>query len=174
MSAARAPDPLSPAPSPETRELIMDGFKSIVVDIDATAPVQPALRRAVYLARTCGARLTIVDVLSVPSYARRYLSPGLEEELLVRRREDLARIAGGVEEVPADAKLLSGRPATALIEEVVSDYVVAEGVDLVVMGTVARRGIAGLLIGNTAERVLRRLPCSVLAVKPEEFAGPGA
>ena len=48
----------------------------------------------------------------------------------------------------------------------------AEGIDLVVMGTVARSGIAGMLIGNTAERVLRKLPCSVLAVKPEGFTSP--
>ena len=40
------------------------------------------------------------------------------------------------------------------------------------MGTMARSGIAGLLIGNTAERVLRKLPCSVLAVKPDGFVSP--
>lgn len=43
---------------------------------------------------------------------------------------------------------------------------------LVVMGTVARAGIAGLLIGNTAEAVLEQLNCSVLAVKPEGFVSP--
>lgn len=32
----------------------------------------------------------------------------------------------------------------------------AHGIDLVIMGTVARSGIAGLLIGNTAERLLRK------------------
>ena len=48
----------------------------------------------------------------------------------------------------------------------------AEGIDLVVMGTVARAGIAGMLIGNTAERVLRKLPCSVLTVKPDGFVSP--
>ena len=44
--------------------------------------------------------------------------------------------------------------------------------DLVVMGTVARTGIAGLLIGNTAEAVLEQLQCSVLAVKPTGFISP--
>ncbi|MGV8943329.1 universal stress protein [Thermomonas sp.] len=43
---------------------------------------------------------------------------------------------------------------------------------LVVMGTVARTGIAGLLIGNTAEAVLEQLQCSVLAVKPSGFVSP--
>lgn len=44
--------------------------------------------------------------------------------------------------------------------------------DLVVMGTVARTGIAGLFIGNTAEAVLEQLNCSVLAVKPAGFVSP--
>ncbi|ABA59396.1 Universal stress protein, UspA [Nitrosococcus oceani ATCC 19707] len=44
--------------------------------------------------------------------------------------------------------------------------------DLVVMGTVARTGIAGLLIGNTAEAILEQLQCSVLAVKPPGFVSP--
>ena len=41
-----------------------------------------------------------------------------------------------------------------------------------VMGTLSRSGVDGLLIGNTAERILRRLECSVLAVKPEGFRTP--
>lgn len=44
--------------------------------------------------------------------------------------------------------------------------------DLVVMGTVARTGIAGLFIGNTAEAILEQLQCSVLAVKPPGFVAP--
>lgn len=44
--------------------------------------------------------------------------------------------------------------------------------DLVVMGTVARTGIAGWLIGNTAEAILEQLQCSVLAVKPPGFVSP--
>jgi len=44
--------------------------------------------------------------------------------------------------------------------------------NLVVMGTVARTGIAGLIIGNTAEAILDQLMCSVLAVKPPGFKSP--
>ena len=46
------------------------------------------------------------------------------------------------------------------------------GADVVVMGTLSRAGVRGLLIGNTAETVLGRLNCSVLTVKPEEFQTP--
>jgi len=45
-------------------------------------------------------------------------------------------------------------------------------IDLIVMGTVARTGIPGFFIGNTAERILSRVDCSVLAVKPKGFVTP--
>jgi nucleotide-binding universal stress UspA family protein len=44
--------------------------------------------------------------------------------------------------------------------------------DLVIMGTVARTGIPGLFMGNTAESILYQLDCSVLAVKPPGFVTP--
>jgi len=44
--------------------------------------------------------------------------------------------------------------------------------DLVVMGTVARTGIPGLIMGNTAESILNNIGCSVLAVKPPGFVTP--
>jgi nucleotide-binding universal stress UspA family protein len=44
--------------------------------------------------------------------------------------------------------------------------------DVVVMGTVARTGLDGVLIGNTAENVLQQIGRSVLAVKPEGFVSP--
>jgi len=42
--------------------------------------------------------------------------------------------------------------------------------DILVMGAVTRRGLARIFIGSTAERVLERLPCDVLVVKPIDFA----
>jgi nucleotide-binding universal stress UspA family protein len=68
---------------------------------------------------------------------------------------------------PGAVHLLRGRP-----EQVLPRFAEAEGVDLIVMGTVARSGIAGLVIGNTAETILQRVRCSVLAVKPEGFVSP--
>ena len=45
-------------------------------------------------------------------------------------------------------------------------------VDLIAMGTVGRNGIEGLLLGNTADKVLDHCDCSVLAVKPDGFVSP--
>lgn len=44
--------------------------------------------------------------------------------------------------------------------------------DVIVMGTLARTGIPGLLMGNTAESVLRQTKRSVLALKPDRFKSP--
>jgi nucleotide-binding universal stress UspA family protein len=44
--------------------------------------------------------------------------------------------------------------------------------DLVVMGTVARSGIPGFIIGNTAEAIFDQLQCAVLAIKPAGFVSP--
>lgn len=45
-------------------------------------------------------------------------------------------------------------------------------IDVIVMGTICRTGVPGLLIGNTAEKVLRHVNCSVLTVKPDGFVTP--
>jgi len=47
-----------------------------------------------------------------------------------------------------------------------------KAIDLLVMGTVCRTGLAGFIIGNTAEKVLSEVNCSVLTVKPEGFVTP--
>lgn len=59
-------------------------------------------------------------------------------------------------------------PPDVVIQEVIAEH----EVDLLVMGTLARTGIPGLLVGNTAERLLPAVPCSLLAIKPEEFQSP--
>lgn len=58
--------------------------------------------------------------------------------------------------------------ARDMIPETVKD----QQIDLIIMGTVGRTGIPGFIMGNTAETVLNRIDCSVLAVKPEGFVTP--
>jgi nucleotide-binding universal stress UspA family protein len=69
----------------------------------------------------------------------------------------------------AQVHFLKGDPA-----EVIVRVARANQVDLIVMGTVGRTGIHGLLIGNTAEATLRRVECSVLTLRPEGSGPPGA
>lgn len=72
------------------------------------------------------------------------------------------------EQLPAGRiHLLEGAP-----EELLPELSEKIGSDLIVMGTVGRSGLPGLLIGNTAERLLERVRCSVLTSKPEGFISP--
>ena len=63
--------------------------------------------------------------------------------------------------------LLVGEP-----DELIPEFVHKNTIDTVVMGTVSRTGLSGFFIGNTAEKVLQKLDCSVLAVKPDGFTTP--
>lgn len=65
------------------------------------------------------------------------------------------------------AHLVKGEPGDALPR--LADRL---HIDLIVMGTLARTGLSGLVMGNTAETILRAVKCSVLAVKPEGFISP--
>jgi nucleotide-binding universal stress UspA family protein len=72
-----------------------------------------------------------------------------------------------LEYLKPEKHLLKGYP-----RKKVPEFAEETKVDLVVMGTVARTGISGLFMGNTAEAILNQLDCSVLAVKPPGFVTP--
>lgn len=71
------------------------------------------------------------------------------------------------EYVTPSFRLFHGRP-----ELHIPQYAEQIKASVVVMGTVARTGIPGLFIGNTAEDILEQLRCGVLAIKPEHFVSP--
>ena len=54
------------------------------------------------------------------------------------------------------------------IEKSISDL----NVDVIVMGSVGRSGVPGLLIGNKAEKILNTINCTVLTIKPDGFVSP--
>lgn len=84
-------------------------------------------------------------------------------------REQLRELLGteAYDYLSPQLHLLRGAAST-----VVPDIAKQLQAELVVMGTVARTGIAGLFIGNTAEAILDQLTCSVLAIKPSGFVSP--
>ena len=57
-------------------------------------------------------------------------------------------------------------------KRIISNLAAELQADVVVMGTIARTGISGLIIGNTAEAILNQLECSVIAIKPPGFSTP--
>jgi nucleotide-binding universal stress UspA family protein len=98
---------------------------------------------------------------------QRLMSPEDSVEQAAQRTLD-AVLAKSEMVVPTNRiHFVQGRPSVVILRAAAEI-----NADLIVMGTVARAGIRGLLIGNTAERVLRQVSCSVLTVKPHNFVTP--
>lgn len=130
------------------------------------------------LARSTGSELHVVHawrlegetMLRSPRLA--YSTDEIDEmggEIRLEAEAGLNRLLGQVEGAAEMAKVHvrkghAGDVIPALIDEI--------NPNAIVMGTVARTGIPGLIIGNTAERVLSSVGRSVLAVKPDGFVSP--
>ncbi len=71
------------------------------------------------------------------------------------------------DDVELHAHLVEGRASDVILKKAKK-----LSADLIVMGTVGRVGISGYFMGNTAERILADIGCSVLAVKPSGFQSP--
>jgi nucleotide-binding universal stress UspA family protein len=56
--------------------------------------------------------------------------------------------------------------------ELIPTIIHEKRIDVLVMGTVARTGISGFIIGNTAENILQKIDCSLWALKPQGFVSP--
>jgi universal stress protein E len=82
-------------------------------------------------------------------------------------REAIYEVLGTARAAPARVAMVEGQPEQAL-----PAYCAENGADVVVMGAIARNPFGRILIGSTAERVLERLPCDLLVVKPDGFRTP--
>lgn len=80
---------------------------------------------------------------------------------------DLILQAQGGDDLRPELHFLEG-PAEIIIPRLAEE----KKIDMVIMGTIARTGLPGFFMGNTAESILNQLNCSVLAVKPAGFVSP--
>lgn len=124
-------------------------------------------------ARRLGARLVVLHAVEFQFDTRLKLTGMRKEDVTQYKDKRLAeeeallreRIAAcGCVDAPGglEVKVVGGPPDLA-IYDAIDDY----DADLLVMGTRARTGLPGYLIGNTAERIFPRIKCSLLAIKPE-------
>ena len=78
--------------------------------------------------------------------------------------EDAVKIIkDGATDVEVETQVLEGNPAVE-ITKFASD----NGVDLIVVGTLGKSGIDRILLGSTAEKIVRIAPCPVLVIKSEK------
>jgi nucleotide-binding universal stress UspA family protein len=130
-----------------------------------------AFSLACALARDYSARLLVLHVAVLPAvvYGEGVALPDLEnyDEKL---KEKIHRLLVSDLRIRVDQRMREGDPATEILAEAEQG-----DVDLIVMGTHGRTGLARLLMGSVAEQVARRSPCPVLTVRhpfPESEPAP--
>lgn len=146
----------------------MQDFRTILLDVDATAALHPAFTQACDLAAQSGARLTVVDVMEdVPQDAKQVITSKIERELIDHRLEALRKLAKSRSDVEIDTAVLRGKPAISLIREVLrSDH------DLVIRSH-GRDLVPSRAFGSIDTQLLRECPCPVWLLGPEERSEPG-
>lgn len=151
----------------------MPAYQCILVCLDLGPGCGQTLARAATLARTCGARLEAVHVVEhqAPMALDYGLGglPGIELDmpvLLKAARERLDALLNEYGQVETPGEVLAGM-AHLEIPRLADE----RGVDLIVMGAHARRGLERLL-GSTTRAVLNHAPCDVLAVRLDRPPSP--
>ncbi len=134
------------------------GHVLVATDFGPTAA--HALRVAAEISSKFGARLSVIHVVPPPRYP--YPVPASEEAISQARgrlEDEAARLGEGVEAV-----LREGEPA----HEIVSAAGAVEA-DLIVVGSLGRRGVLRALAGSVAEQIVRLSPVPVLVMHPWRF-----
>lgn len=150
-----AVNPTSSTPGPTCTQ-------HIVIPIDESKASTWAVTVGGQLAAELGACVTLLHVVLPPNALPTEFGPVPEDIDVLRHRgiRLLSRASGLLpEEVRPDMALREGTPAAQIVE-----LARERGADLIVMGTRGMGRIARLLLGSTAEAVIRAAPCPVITV----------
>jgi universal stress protein E len=147
--------------------------QSILVPIDFSPIGQRLLSVAAALASTLGAKLHLLHAYDVEEL---YGVPPLSEDTRAElshyrrhaRRAALEKLEQSLETLGLDHGTATLHVTQGVPHQVINATARKLDVGLIVMGSVGRRGISGLLIGNTAEKILHTSDRSLLVVKPAE------
>lgn len=146
---------------------------SLLLATDCSAEARRAQEVAIFLARACRAELVVLSVLEAP--------PGMDPEYQVnqvyleqlrkdvRKQTDLLVREAEAQGLTVKAEVVAGLPSPQI-----NEAARARKSDLVVMGTRGRTGLAHVLLGSTAEGVVRGAPCPVLTVRSTPDRGQPA
>ncbi len=151
-----------PSPSSPPSALPAFRIKKILVPVDFSECSNKALQYAIPFARQFGAELNLLHVIEP--------YPGVPE----MGPADCETIQGGEAElegvrrtiadaVPASTLLRMGAPHVEIVEAA-SEL----GIDLIILSTHGHKGLTRVLLGSTAEKVVRHATCPVLIVRESE------
>lgn len=157
---------MAAATQPPTITAAREIFQKILVATDFSIASAPAIAQAMAIARSSNAHLWIAHAIDSAGSLDRLLS---EDDFEQGERSLLADVENKLrplvdvacrDGIEAEALVLRGDPTEAIVSAARS-----QGADLVVMGTHGRRGMARLLLGSVASKVIAIAPCAVLTVR---------
>ena len=160
-----------PCPVWVTQPPIYKEVQSILVAHDLRPVGDLAMELGCSMAKLQNARLHVLHAAEYPEFDYMFPAKISAERKQAYREEAEAHIHAqlAAADLPHPAQVhLAAEPPDFAIAQCIELY----DIDLVTMGTVGRTGISGFITGNTAERLLSRIPCSLLAVKPLGFESP--
>jgi len=146
----------------------MRAFRRILYATDFSRASRPAFAKAIEIARANGAELLIAHVLpSVgPLGAEGYVAPRVYEEMEEAvRRGAQKRLNSFLERAKKARVRHKGLLLEGVAHEEIASAARATKADLVVVGTQGRTGLARLLLGSVASRVISTSPRPVLTVR---------
>jgi len=148
----------------------MNDFKTILFATDFSESSDYAFGRALTLARKFNARLLVLHVINEPVDLRGFYVPHisfdkLEEEIEEGAQKMMEKFCRThIRDYDNyESFIVPGIPYDEVIKKAV-----AEGADLIVMGTHGRTGLDHVLFGSTAEKVVRKSPIPVMTIRVAE------
>lgn len=139
---------------------------------------EEVLQAAVSVAAAVDSRLTVMHVIDEDLDRHMERAGASAEELRKYRAEsrELAEAKLNEQLSVTDYRTLQNGVKTEVAEGTVDNVILSAvrdlDIDLLIIATSGRGGIPGMVFGNTAERLLNEVTCSVLAIKPEDFVCP--
>ena len=146
----------------------MKRIRRVLYATEFSGASRRAFKTAVTLARSTGATLTILNVLTpvLPAVPQQFIDAVVLDQLEkqtqrwtareLHKLADKARAAG----ITAKTGLRSGDPVDQIIRTARR-----ERTDLIVVGTHGRHGLPKLFVGSVAERIVATAPCPVVTVR---------
>jgi nucleotide-binding universal stress UspA family protein len=140
--------------------------------VDFSESSHRVIEQAIRVAQQDRASLRLLHVFSPPWKGANYVPRPSPEDQQHHSDSLSERLQVALQPFESETRAL--QVETNLVENAresdgIVQFIESSEADLVVVGTRGRTGMKAVLLGTVAERIVRESPCSVLAVKPDDF-----
>lgn len=153
-------------------------LKQILFPTDFSPATNAAREFAIELARQFDAELHLLHVVEdlaprLPEFGMGLAIPSFVADSASRLQKHEQQAIAQLADITPDGEGKLKRSVIAVKEGQTFDQIIgyakSHDIDLIVMGTHGRSGLAHMLLGSVAERVVQHAPCPVLTVRPQDF-----